>query len=342
MEPDHYAEATSVRTVTPRDLLDVILAMLAADQPLMIWGAPGLGKTDISQLAATMTQHIYHDVRPALMERIDLLGIPFVDALNRTRYASPGFLPPEDSTDLHLVNLEELPNATKDMQAAMYQMVKDRMCGDYKLPEGTRIIACGNRMTDRGGTHRMLAPLGSRFVHVELQPDVSDWLNWAVDNDIDPDVLFFIKFHPDSLNDFDPTRDENTFPCPRTWANLSRVKSHIEDLDETVQRTIYRGAVGETAAQAFSAFLSMKRDLPNPKTVLLDPKGAIVPKNPSAKVAIASSLCRMADEFNMDSICTYADRLGPEVAEYLVTQSLRRCPNTENSDGYTRWASRRN
>ena len=335
-----YAEITAPQTVRPKDLLQIIIASLEADQPLMIWSAPGLGKSSITNLASILTGHVYHDLRLPLMERVDLLGVPYVSSDHRTMWATPGFLPPEDSPLKHLINLEELPNASRDMLTAVYQITLDRRCGDYMLPKSARIIACGNRVKDRGGVQRLPPPLASRFFHVELKADVDDWLDWAVDNDVDADVRFFIRFHPDYLHDFDPTRDEPAFPCPRTWAALSNIKPKIENLDDTIQRAVYRGTVGETAATAFGAFLAMKHEIPQPKTVLLDPSGAKVPDNASAKIAIASSISRMADEFNMDAICTYATRLGPEIADYLVGQCIRRDPATEQTDGYARWAAR--
>ena len=335
-----YAELTAPQTLTPKDLLKAILAMLDADQPLMVWSSPGLGKSDIAQLAARLSSHIYIDLRLMFRERIDLLGLPLVAKDGRTSYAPPDFLPKEDSQDKYLINLEELPNAKQDMMTAIYQFVLDRRIDKYKLPPGARIIACGNRITDRGGAHRLPPALASRFLHVNLETKIEDWLDWALDNDIDPDVMFYLRFNPDSLHDYDPSREEQQFPCPRTWASVSRIKPHIDHMEPKLQQVLYRGEVGESAATAFCAFLAMKHDVPHPKSVLLDPHGSQVPENASAKVAIASSLCRLANEFNMEAICAYASRLGPEVGEYLVSQCIQRCPDTATSDGYVRWASR--
>ena len=334
-----YGSATAPLTLSPKDLLDTIIAMLRADQPLMIWSDPGLGKSSIARLAARLTSHIYHDIRLAVMERIDTMGIPMVKD-GRTVYAVPDFLPASNSENLHMMNLEELPNAKQDMFTAIYGLVLERRIGEYHLPPGARIIACGNRVTDRGGAHRLPPALASRFLHVDLRPSVDDWADWALDNDIDTDVISYLTFHPESLHDYDPKREEQPFPCPRTWESVSRIKPHIQHLETRLQKALYRGEIGENAANSFTAFLSMKSELPHPKTVLLDPRGALVPENASAKVAIARSLCRMADEFNMDAVCTYADRLGNEVGEYLVSQCLRLNPVVENTDGYTRWASR--
>ena len=334
-----YGTATASMTISQKDLLETVIAMLNADQPLMIWSDPGLGKSAITRLAARITNHVYHDIRLAAMERIDTMGLPMVKN-ERTVYALPDFLPPTDSDQLHLLNFEELPNAKQDMFTAIYGLVLERRLGEYRLPPGARVIACGNRVKDRGGAHRLPPALASRFLHVDLEPSVDDWVDWALDNGIDTDVISYLTFHPESLHDYDPTREEQPFPCPRTWESVSRIKPHIEHLEPRLQRILYRGEIGENAATSFTAFLAMKSELPHPRTILLNPDGAIVPENASARVAVARSICRLADEFNMDAICTYATRLGNEVGEYLVSQYLKLNPQVENTNGYARWASR--
>ena len=40
------------------------------------------------------------------------------------------------------------------VQAALYQLVLDRKCAEYELPEGASLIACGNRESDRAEDFR--------------------------------------------------------------------------------------------------------------------------------------------------------------------------------------------
>ena len=65
------------------------------------------------------------------------------------------------------------------VQASLYQLTLERKIGEYELPEGASLIACGNRDSDRGVTHRMPTPLASRFVHLEIRVDAADWCAWA-------------------------------------------------------------------------------------------------------------------------------------------------------------------
>ena len=95
-----------------------------------------------------------------------------------------------DDAGRWLINLEELPSAVQMGQAAVYQLVLDRKVGEYELPEGASLIACGNRESDRVVVHRMPTPLASRFVHLEIKVDAQDWLARGAANGIGPEVLF--------------------------------------------------------------------------------------------------------------------------------------------------------
>ena len=328
-------------TLRPSELAATLKVLVEARQPVMVWGVPGIGKSEVAQQVAAESGRAYCDVRALLLDPVDLRGIPWRDGDNRTRWAPPDFLPPTDSTDLYLVNLEELPSGVPMVQAALFQLVRDRKCGEYELPEGASIMACGNREGDRGVTHRMPTPLASRFVHLEIKVDPSDWCEWGAANGIAPETLFFIQLRPELLHQFDAQSREAAFACPRTWEFVSNVVNQRGSLDPAAERALFRGAVGEAAAVEFSAFLKVWRELPHPRTVIDDPDNALVPENASALIALCGSLYRMADDVNLGSIVSYAMRLRREVGEFLVGSCIRRAPDLQHTDAFIRWAAAR-
>ena len=328
-------------TLRPSELAATLKVLIDAKQPVMVRGSPGCGKSELAQQVADEGRRGYCDVRALLLDPVDVRGIPWRDSDNRTRWAAPDFLPPSDSTDLWLVNLEELPSAVPMVQAALFQLVRDRKCGEYELPEGASIMACGNREGDRGITHRMPTPLASRFVHLELKVDPSDWCEWGAANGIAPETLFFIQLRPELLDQFDPQSRDAAFACPRTWEFVSNVVKQRGSLDPAAERALFRGAVGEAAAVEFSAFLKVWRELPHPRAVIDDPDNALVPENASALIALCGSLYRMADDVNLGSIVSYAMRLRREVGEFLVGSCIRREPDLQRTDAFIRWAAAR-
>ena len=232
-------------TLRPSELAATLALLVEARQPTILWGAPGCAKSALAQQTAAGAARRYVDVRALLLDPVDLRGIPWRDADGRTRWAPPAFLPPAGDPGRWLINLEELPSAVPMVQAALYQLVLDRKVGEYELPDGASLIACGNRESDRGVVHRMPTPLASRFVHLEIRVDAEDWLAWGAANGIAPEVLFYIQMRPDLLHAFDPQAKEKAFCCPRTWEIVSNVVNRRGNLDPTVERALFRGTVGE-------------------------------------------------------------------------------------------------
>ena len=326
-------------TLRPSELAAILTMLVEARQPAMVWGPPGAAKSQIAQQVARDTGRHYVDIRALLLDPVDLRGVPWRDPDGRTRWAPPAFLPPSDDTGLWLVNLEELTSAVPMVQAAMYQLILDRMIGEYRLPEGAAVIACGNRETDRGVVHRMPTPLASRFVHLEIRVDAADWTTWGAANGISPEVLFFIQLRPELLHQFDPQSKEKAFPCPRTWEFVSNIMRNRSGLDPDAEKALFRGTVGEAAAIEFSAFLNVWRELPHPRAVINDPENAEIPDNQSALIALCGSLYRLASDVNLDAIVAYATRLRREVGEFLVGSCIRRDPGLQRTPAFIRWAA---
>lgn len=130
-------------------------SLMAARQPVFIWGPPGVGKSSlIAQLAIAASVSL-QDIRALLFDPVDLRGLPYV-VEGRSKWAVPDFLPADGEG---LLFLDELNAAPAMVQAAFYQLVLDRKLGEYILPPGWVIIAAGNRDGDRAHTTRMPTPL---------------------------------------------------------------------------------------------------------------------------------------------------------------------------------------
>ncbi|MCP3687788.1 MAG: AAA domain-containing protein, partial [Gammaproteobacteria bacterium] len=118
--------------------------------PVMLWGPPGVGK---SQLVAQVADH--HgvgivDVRLSQMEPSDLRGIPFKCG-DKVEWAIPALLP---DVAVHgaagILFIDEITSAPPSVSAAAYQLILDRRLGEYRVPEHWAIVAAGNRQGDRG------------------------------------------------------------------------------------------------------------------------------------------------------------------------------------------------
>jgi hypothetical protein len=306
--------------------------LVAAKQPVFIWGGPGIGKSAVVRHLAADSELPLQDVRALLLDPVDLRGLPFLGQDGRSKWATPEFLPQGGSGILFL---DELNAAPAMVQAGCYQLVLDRKLGEYTLPEGWAIIAAGNRDSDRAVTTRMPTPLRNRFVHLEFEVDLQDWSEWAIEAGIRPEVIAFLRFRQELLSAFD--RDANAFPSPRSWEFVSRILDATPD--QTVEHELFAGAVGSGAATEFSAFLKTFRELPNIDAILLNPLKEPVPENAAAQYAVASALAHCATDTNFDRICTYLGRMPTEFSVLCVRDASLRQPAVQHTPAFTKWAT---
>src|SRR6185437_612123 len=305
--------------------------LVAARQPVFVWGGPGIGKSAVVRQLAASLEVPLQDVRALLLDPVDLRGLPYLGSDGRSKWATPDFLPQDGSGILFL---DELNAAPAMIQASCYQLVLDRKLGEYTLPNEWAIVAAGNRDSDRAITTRMPTPLRNRFVHLEFEVDAQEWSEWAIQAGIRAEVLAFLRFRPEVLSLFD--RDANAFPSPRSWEFVSRMLDSPPD--RSIEHELFAGAVGTGAATEFSAFLRMFRELPNIDAILLNPLLEPVPENAAAQYAVASALARCASDLNFDRICLYLERMPTEFRVLCVRDASLREPGIRHTPSYTKWA----
>ena len=321
-------------------------ALYTADiqKPIMLWGPPGVGKSEVIRQLAESRGMILNDVRTILLDPVDLRGLPYVDKDTGVAHqAIPDFLPPSNSDEHFLLFLDELTSAPKQVQGACYQLILDGKIGNYTLPKNCQIVAAGNRKSDRGVVNEMPVPLKNRFVHIDFELDFNDWLDWATTKNpntvsgtnIAPEIISFIRFKPDALHDMQ--LDQNAFPTPRTWEYVSDI---IPALQKASEFDMIQGTIGEGYAGEFLAFLRIWRELPNPDAVIMNPTKAEVPEDPATLYALMGALSTRANEVNFDNVATYAARVPTEFQVILVRDAIQREPDICNTPSFSDWADK--
>ena len=131
-------------------------------QSVMIWGAPGIGKSHTVADVAKSAKIDLIDLRISQLAPTDLRGLPVADHEARTsRWYPPEFLPRSGSGILFLDELNMAPPA---IQGIAQQLVLDRKVGSYTLPEGWHVWAAGNRSEDGASVFSMPSALQNRFI----------------------------------------------------------------------------------------------------------------------------------------------------------------------------------
>ena len=195
-------------------------------------------------------------------------------------------------------------------------------------------MSTGNRQSDRAGSNKVLSHLRDRESVVEYESHLDDWTEWAIDHDVKPEVIAFIRFRPDLLHDFKPDKDNN--PTPRSW--VEGVSDILGLVPAAAEYEMFKGAVGEGAAAEFKGFIKIYRELPDPVGIFLDPKGADVPDKSIVLYALSGALATHVTESNFDAMTQYLERVPPEFSVLTVSHALKKKPELTKCAGFTKWA----
>ena len=260
--------------------------------PVMLWGPPGVGKSQIVAQVAEKHVAAIVDIRLSQMEPSDLRGIPFKQG-SKVEWAIPAMLP--DIT-LHgeagILFIDEITSAPPSVSAAAYQLILDRRLGEYRVPEHWAIVAAGNRQGDRGITYSMPSPLANRFSHYEVEVNLDDWAAWAYKNGIDERVIGFLRFRPDLLFDFRPEHNPVAFPSPRSWEFAHRALFKFAELPQLLPGGL-EACVGHAAAVEFLAFIRSLENLPDIDAIA-NGESSQCPQDIDLQYAVATALVTRA------------------------------------------------
>ncbi|WP_027180468.1 AAA family ATPase [Maridesulfovibrio bastinii] len=319
--------------MNPKQIVKSLKTVIKAKQPTFLWGPPGVGKSQVVRQAASELLYDLIDLRAILLDPVDLRGLPKISG-KVASWCSPSFLPSEGRGILFL---DELNAAPPLVQAACYQLILDRKIGEYELPDGWVVIAAGNRDSDKAVTHKMPSALANRFVHLDFEVSIEDWLEWGRENKVSEEILAFIRFRPNLLHDFDPQRQEKAFPSPRSWEFVSKMIS--AGLDNEIEYELIKGTVGEGAAAEFCGFCRIYKNIPDPEDVLNSPEDVAIPDDPATVYALCESVASKASSERAENIMTFASRLPVEFGVLLVRNAVRKERSIVKSQGFERWAT---
>jgi len=256
--------------------------------PVMLWGPPGVGKSQIIAQVADKQSVPIIDIRLSQMEPSDLRGIPFREN-NIVEWAIPAMLPDaKRHGEQGILFLDEITSAPPSVSAAAYQLILDRRLGSYEIPEGWAIFAAGNRQGDRGVTYTMPAPLANRFSHFDVEVNTDDWVAWAYKNNIDDRIIAFVRFRPELLFDFDPAHNPMAFPSPRSWEFAHRALQKFEHQHDLLLGSL-QACIGQAAGIEVKAFVDNLDQLPDLDAITRG-EDVVAPKEIDLQYAVATAL----------------------------------------------------
>lgn len=280
-------------------------AGLETTTPAILWGPPGIGKTDFVRALARKHNLKLFILLASTMDPTDINGLP---AIREITIEEP------DGTVRHVTTTEptlqywaealiregrgilffdEANNAVPAVQSTLLSVLQGRIVGRHILPDEVWMIAASNNVEDGADSWELAPPMANRFMHITFTPNLNDWYegmicNWGAESEGDAaleaklkrlqrsraEVAGFVKQNPALLHDMPSTSagSGKAWPSPRSWDATARILAVIPKTPQTksVRFQAISGLVGEPAAVQYEKYEDGLR-LPQYEDVMRDP-----------------------------------------------------------------------
>lgn len=344
-------QSTGAAQITTHEALDILVWSIGADKPVLLSGAPGLGKSALGDRAAAITTARLMFIHGVVCDPTDAKGMPVSWIDPETGETRAGFVAFGDlralieATELTVCFLDDLGQSPPAVQAAFMQLIyHPRQVNGQAISPHVRFIAATNRRQDRAGVSGILEPVKSRFVGgiYEVVPNLEDWIaDYADPAGVDPMVIACLRNQPELFCQLNPTLDLCNSSNPRTVTAAAELYT-----DPTAPKHLltkmYEGIAGTAWAAAFSAFVQIYDRMPGFDEILRSPETARVPdkEDTSVQYAIVTGLCRRVTLTNWENAAKYVAKLPTEFQMLFVKDTTRLLPELAHTSTFAEYAQR--
>lgn len=242
-----------------QEIIDTVEAYLLKDEygeyvipqirqrPVLLMGAPGIGKTQIMEQVARECQIGLVSYTITHHTRQSAIGLPFI---SRREYAGKEYAVTEytmseivasiynkiEETGLNegILFIDEINCVSETLAPAMLQFLQCKTFGNHEIPKGWIIIAAGNPPEYNKSVREFDVVTMDRVKKIQVEPDFQVWREYAYQENIHPAILSYLSLRTGFFYQMETTVDGKQFATPRGWEDLSRMISVYERLHKEV------------------------------------------------------------------------------------------------------------
>lgn len=231
--------------------------------------------------------------------------------------------------------LDEFSQAEDDVKKPAAELIYKGSVGTAVLPLGWRVVAAGNRMTDRSGVMRELMFIVNRRCKLSINPSVVAWIDYQ--NALPADkrahylTMSFAQKNPGVVFQDAVPDGSDPYCTPRSLCMMDKDLRALrlpEDIQKNrlpidpIAREVSMGWIGQGATAQFYTHLRYHDELPDMADIEKAPDKAKVPTAKDAQMVAGYMLAHHANGANGDAVLTYIGRLQAEMQVLAVRAIL--------------------
>lgn len=297
------------------------------DNRFLLEGEPGIGKSSIMKTLRRMLGDGYvYAYFDCAQKDLGDIAMPSVNREARVTEYFPNAALQLQHGKPAVIMLDEFAKAPPPVQNMLHPLLEEHnpRLGDIELPAGSIVFLTSNLSTDGVGDVIKGHTL-NRVTRVRVaKPDADQWLEWAVNNDIDPVVMAWVRQFPHALASYtegnqsenpyiyNPKAMQKSYVSPRSLSRASNIVSKRGLISANSLTAALAGTIGEAAARDMQAYIAYQDQLPTWDSITAKPKEAAVPTSAGAcAVLIFGAIMKVTKE-TMQPFMTYLERFEPE------------------------------
>ncbi len=256
-------------------LKSVDLVLATGEVPLVV-GESGIGKTALAKKLAKENNWSLVVVDGNLLKEGEIGGLPTIESYitnsngkeiekKTTVYAVHNKLKEIDEEiakgNKVLLFIDEINRCEHTVQQELMNLILNREINGYKLSDEVKILAAMNPSSKYGldfdyQVVDMDAAQENRFVWLNMEPDHTQWLRWAIDAGIEQKVIEFISTFPEYLH---KVNGDDVRATPRSYERVSKSYNIYKQQKDLIPRAVFlnviKGNVGKVIAEEFISFV---------------------------------------------------------------------------------------
>ena len=241
----------SIAAYLQKDEFGEYLIPTVRQRPLLLMGAPGIGKTQImEQIAgecdlALVSYTITHHTRQSA------IGLPFIreKSYGGERHSVTEYTMSEIIASVYdrmeasgkregILFIDEINCVSETLAPAMLQFLQCKSFGNQKVPQGWVIVAAGNPPEYNKSVREFDVVTLDRVKVIPVEPDFEIWKEYAYQAGIHSSVISYLDIHRENFYRMETTVDGKRFVTARGWEDLSEMIFAYERMGLKMDREV--------------------------------------------------------------------------------------------------------
>ena len=261
----------TIKAYLQKDVYGDYLIPTIRQRPILLIGAPGIGKTqimeqiarecDIALVAYTITHHT----------RQSAIGLAFIleKEFGGKKYSVTEYTMSEIIGSVYeqiektgrkegILFIAEINCVSETLAPTMLQFLQCKTFGNQQVPEGWIIVAAGNPPEYNKSVREFDVVTLDRVKKIEVEPDFTVWKEYAYSAGVHGAIISYLELKKENFYQMETRVDGKRFATARGWQDLSELLTVYEKLGmEVDQEVIFQYIQHEKIAKDFANYLEL-------------------------------------------------------------------------------------